>query len=277
VESRDHREETVNERTSLTPTQGKDANMTKDRPLIGINTDYRAVAKGRTPHSFMHSGYFDCLLAANALPVIIPPLTKEHDLAPILDKLDGVRLTGGDDLDPKKMGLAPHPSVQVMPERRESADRLLCKLVQQRRIPTLGIGLGMQELNVVSGGGIFLHLPEDMPRGIPHRDPQGGAHRHTVIMEPGTRLEEIYGPGEIRVNSYHHQGIRKLAPNFRTAALAPDGLIEAFEGKDPSWWVVGVQWHPENEGNISLDMQLIEAFTAAAAQSRNTLTLAKAG
>jgi putative glutamine amidotransferase len=96
-------------------------------------------------------------------------------------------------------------------------------------------------------------------------------------MEPGTRLEEIYGPGEIRVNSYHHQGIRKLAPIFRTAALAPDGLIEAFEGKDPSWWVVGVQWHPENEGNISLDMQLIEAFTSAAAASRTTLTLAKAG
>ena len=251
--------------------------MTKDRPLIGLNTDYRAVAKGRTPHSYMHSGYYDCLLAANALPVMIPPLIKEADLGPILDRLDGVMLTGGDDLDPKKMGLAPHPSVQVIPERRETADRLLCKLVQQRKIPTLGIGLGMQELNVVAGGGIFLHLPEDMPRCIPHRDPQGGPHRHTVIMEPGTRLEEIYGPGEIRVNSYHHQGIRKLASIYRQAALAPDGLIEAFEGKDPSWWVTGVQWHPENEGNISLDMQLIEAFTSAAGAARNTLSLAKAG
>ena len=93
-------------------------------------------------------------------------------------------------------------------------------------------------------------------------------------------MEEIYGPGEIRVNSYHHQGIRKLAPIFRVGALAPDGLIEAFEGKDPSWWVVGVQWHPENEGNISLDMQLIEAFTAAAAAhtsaSKGSLTLARA-
>jgi putative glutamine amidotransferase len=116
-----------------------------------------------------------------------------------------------------------------------------------------------------------------MPRGIPHYDSQGGVHRHTVIMEPGTRLEEIYGPGEIRVNSYHHQGIRKLAPNFRCGALAPDGLIEAYEGKDPNWWVVGVQWHPENEGNISLDMQLIEAFTTAAATwSKSALSLAKA-
>lgn len=251
-----------------------------DRPLIGINTDYRASVKGRTPHSYMHSGYYDCLLAAHAVPVMIPPLTKEQDLAPILEKLDGILLTGGDDLDPKKMGLAPHPSVTVMSERRETADRLLCKLVQQRKMPTLGVGLGMQELNVCNGGGIYLHLPEDMPRGIPHRDPQGGAHRHTVIMEPGTRMEEIYGPGEIRVNSYHHQGIRKLAPIFRAAALAPDGLIEAFEGKDPSWWVVGVQWHPENEGNISLDMQLIEAFTAMAAAAtasvKGSLSLARA-
>src|SRR5258708_39438249 len=121
--------------------------MTKNRPLIGINTDYRAVAKGRTPHSYMHSGYFDCLLAANALPVIIPPLTKEIDLAPILDRLDGVMLTGGDDLDPKKMGLSPHPSVQVIPERRGAAERLLCKLVPQRRGPPPPGGPGGPELN----------------------------------------------------------------------------------------------------------------------------------
>ena len=250
----------------------------KYRPLIGINTDFRATAKGRTPHSFIHSGYFESLLAANALPIIIPPLTRESDLSPILDRLDGVILTGGDDLDPRKMGLSPHPAVTLVTERRELSDRLLCKLVQQRRMPVLGIGLGMQELNVVSGGGIYLHLPEDMPRGIPHRDPQGGVHRHTVIMEPGTRLEEIYGPGEIRVNSYHHMGIRKLAPIFRQSALAPDGLIEAFEGKDPGWWVVGIQWHPEAEGTISLDTQLIEAFVAASSTTRKVgLTLAKAG
>jgi putative glutamine amidotransferase len=249
----------------------------KYRPLIGVNSDYRATAKGRVPHCYVHSGYFDCLLSANALPVFIPPLIRESDLTPILDRLDGVMLTGGDDLDPKKMGLTPHPAVTVVPERRELADRLLCKLVQQRRIPVLGIGLGMQELNVCAGGGLFLHLPEDMPKSIPHRDPHGGAHRHIVVMQPGTRLEEIYGPGEIRVNSYHHQGIRKLAPIFRVAALAPDGLIEGFEGKDHSWWVTGVQWHPENEGNISLDMQLIEAFVSAAATSKSMPALAKVG
>ncbi len=247
----------------------------KDRPLIGINTDLRTT-KGRAPHSFVSSGYYDVLLSANAIPVLIPPLVKEHDLAPILDLLDGVMLTGGEDLDPRKMNVAPHPAVTVMSERRENSDRMLCKLIQQRKMPVLGVGVGMQELNVINGGGLYVHLPEDMPRGIPHRDPQGGVHRHTVVMEPGTKLEEIYGPGEIRVNSYHHQGIRKLAPIFRCGALAPDGLIEAFEGKDASWWVIGVQWHPENEGAISLDTQLIEAFTEAAASWKKVPALAKA-
>ena len=247
------------------------------RPLIGINTDFRVSPKTKASCSLTPSGYYDCLLTANALPVMIPPLIRESELLPILEQLDGVVLTGGDDLDPRKLGMSHHPSVTLMPERREIADRLLCKLVQQTRIPTLGIGLGMQELNVVSGGGLFVHLPEDMPRSIPHYDPHGGAHRHTVVMQPKTRLEEIYGPGEIRVNSYHHQGVRKLAPNFRVAALAPDGLIEAFEGKDPGWWVVGVQWHPENEGHISLDMQLIESFVQAAASSKRAPALAKVG
>src|SRR4051812_21181511 len=106
-----------------------------NRPLIGLNTDYRANVKGRTPHSYMASGYYDVLLAANAIPVLIPPLTKEQDLGPILDTLDGVMLTGGDDLDPRKMGLSPHPSVTLMSERRENADRLLIKLIQQRKLP----------------------------------------------------------------------------------------------------------------------------------------------
>jgi len=254
---------------------------TKDRPLIGINCDYVA-PKGRTPVTALHSGYYECVLSAGGLPVMIPPLVKEHDLAPILDRLDGLILTEGDDLDPKKMGLSPHPSIKVMPERRENADRMLCKLVQQRRMPVLGCGLGMQELNVCYGGGIFLHVPEDMPKSIPHRDPQGGAHRHIVIMEKNSMMEEIYGEGEIRVNSYHHQGIRKVAPGFRAGALAPDGLVEAIEWKGEDWFCVGVQWHPQNEGNISLDMQLIEAFVNAAAKAvapakTRTLPLAKAG
>ena len=249
----------------------------KDRPLIGINMDLKGTARGQLCHSMIQSGYYDCILTAGGIPVMIPPLFRENEVAPIIDRLDGLILTGGDDMDPRKQNITHHPAIKVMAERREAADRLLCRIAHKNRLPTLAIGLGMQEMNVEHGGGLFVHLPEDMPRSIPHRDPHGGAHRHIVHMEPGTLMEEVYGEDEVRVNSYHHQGVRKLAPMFRPAAHAPDGLLEAFEHHDmDEWWCVGVQWHPENEGHISLDTQLLECFIAATARGFRKPALAKA-
>lgn len=241
--------------------------MVKDRPLIGINADLRPMGRGRAALTVVQAGYFDCVLTAGGLPILIPPLNKEPDLAPILDRLDGVILTDGDDMDPRKMGLLPHPSIKQMAERREATDRLICKIAEERRMPILGVGVGMQEMTVCYGGGIYQHLPEDLPRCIPHRDPQGGEHRHIVLMEKGSILEDIYGEGEIPVNSFHHQGLRKMPAGFRAGALAPDGLVEAIESTDENWFAIGVQWHPQNQGNITLDMQLIEAFVNACAKS----------
>ena len=247
------------------------------RPLIGINADFRVSPKHQGSYTLMHSGYYDCLLTANALPVVIPPFTRESELIPILEKLDAVMLTGGDDLDPKKMGLTPHPSVTMMSERRETADRLLCKLVQQRRVPTLGVGVGMQELNVVCGGGLFVHLPEDMPKCIPHYDPHGGAHRHTVVMQPKHAARRDLWPGRDPRQQLSPSGRSQACPQFPRRRPRARRSDRGFEGKDPSWWVVGVQWHPENEGHISLDMQLIEAFVEAAGASSNVPALAKVG
>lgn len=257
--------------------------MTKDRPLIGLNADFCAPSKGRGAFTALHSGYYDSIVVAGGIPVIIPPLAKEQDLAPIVDLLDGMVLTEGDDMDPRKMGLGPHPAIRQMNERRELTDRALCKMIQQRKMPVLGIGLGMQQMTVCFGGGIYQHLPEDLPKAIPHHDAQGGFHRHIVVMARGTLLEDIYGEGEIPVTSSHHQGLRKLPPGFRAAAHAPDGLIEAIEWKGEDWFAIGVQWHPQNEGNISLDTQLMEAFVSATARRTGSkkaapmLQLAKAG
>jgi putative glutamine amidotransferase len=148
-----------------------------------------------------------------------------------------------------------------MPERREENDKVLVRCLLRREIPLLAIGLGMQQLNAALGGNLFLHLPEDQPRAMPHWDPScHGPHRHAVLLEPGTRLDEIYGGGEIRVNSDHHQAVRQVGAKLRVSALAPDGIIEAIEAIDPSWFCVGVQWHPESETASALDMQLFECF-----------------
>jgi putative glutamine amidotransferase len=183
-------------------------------------------------------------------------------------------LSGGLDLDPRRHGLPTHTAVHLMPERRDDSDRMLVRHIVERRLPVLGVGLGMQQLNVALGGTLFLHLPEEQPRALPHRDPAGMPHRHLVLVEPNTRLEEIYGGGEIRVNSAHHQAVRQAAPGLRVCARAPDGIIEAIEAIDPNWFCVGVQWHPESETASALDAQLFDCFVQACLRQTQPLSLA---
>ena len=116
-----------------------------------------------------------------------------------------------------------------MDARREEFDRLLVRLVAKRRLPVFGIGSGMQLLNVSQGGNLHLHIPEDLPKAIPHSDSIDPAHRHGLEVVPGTLMERVFGDGEIRVNSMHHMAIDELAPGFRVSARSPDEVIEAFE------------------------------------------------
>jgi putative glutamine amidotransferase len=146
--------------------------------------------------------------------------------------------------------------------------------VIDRRMPLLAIGVGMQMLNVVLGGSLYLHLPEEHPKALPHYDPTGSPHRHTVMLEPNTRIEEIYGGGELRVNSTHHQAIKQVSPKLRVGALAPDGVIEAVESADPEWFCLGVQWHPEADTASALDMQLFECFVQACLRASQPLEVA---
>jgi len=192
--------------------------------------------------------------------VILPPLAEEDDVVRLLDLLDGVVLVGGADLDPRRDGYMPHPSVRPMDARREDFDRMLARHVCHRRMPVLGIGAGMQLLNITEGGTLFLHIPEDVPKAMPHKDPIDTAHRHGLNVVPGTVMERVYGDGEIRVNSMHHMAIDDLAGCFRVAARAPDGLIEAFESSEDSWVAFGTQFHPESENASALDVKIFEEF-----------------
>jgi len=141
-------------------------------------------------------------------------------------------------------------------------------------MPLLAIGLGMQQLNAALGGTLYWHLPEDLPRALPHRDLTGEPHRHALLLERQTRLEEIYGSGEMRVNSGHHQAVRQVAAGLRIGARAPDGVIEAIETEDPGWFCIGVQWHPESETASALDRQLFECFIQACQRQAQPLQAA---
>ena len=244
------------------------------RPVIGINVDLVAATKNTASYIRLASGYFDSVYAAGGLPILIPPLNKGDELDTILDKLDGIVMGGGLDLDPRRANLPTHSSVVPMAARREENDRLLMRRALDRKMPMLAIGVGMQQLNVMQGGTLFLHLPEEMPKSLPHFDPTGGPHRHIVLLEPKTRVDQIYGGGEIRVNSSHHQGIKSLGTGLRIGAKSPDEVIEAIEMIDARWFCVGVQWHPESDTASALDMQLFECFVAAAGRVSQPLSLA---
>jgi putative glutamine amidotransferase len=163
-----------------------------------------------------------------------------------------------------------------MADRRDASDRILVRRVIEREIPVLAIGVGMQQLNVLMGGTLFLHLPTDVPKALPHFDPSGGPHRHIVLLEPNTRIDEIYGGGELRVNSRHHQSINTLGKGLRVGAKSPDGVIEAIEWEDHDWFCMGVQWHPEADTASALDMQLFECFVQATTRASVRLQLAAA-
>ena len=238
------------------------------RPLIAVNADY-VTPKNGAAFAKLNVGYVDAIIAAGGLPLVLPPLRKENlaDIDALLDQCVGIVLTGGADMDPRRNGQATTAAVNPMPARREDADRYLLARIFERKTTVLGIGVGMQQLNVFAGGTLHLHLPADYPKAMPHYDQTGAPHRHMVLIEENTRLDDIYGTQELRVNSVHHQAVNQIGKRMRVAAKAPDGVIEAIEATDPNWFCVGVQWHPEADTASALDVQIFECFVQAAVRS----------
>ena len=230
------------------------------KPLIGMNADYRASGRETPAFSYLCSGYYDAVKKAGGVPVIIPPLEDESDMEQVLNLLDGIVFVGGADLDPRLDGFMLHPAVHPLDRRREQFDRKLMRMVAGRRMPVLGVGVGMQLLNVTLGGNLFLHIAEDLPRALPHRDPTDQAHRHALVIEPASLMERVYGEGEIRVNSMHHMAVDDVAPGFRVTARCPDGVVEAIESVTEDWFAVGTQFHPEAESASALDVKIFEEF-----------------
>lgn len=239
--------------------------MTK--PIIGINADYRSATHNQPAFSYVASGYYDAISKAGAIPIILAPTPDEDSLVQVMDHLDGCVLIGGGDLDPRNDGFMLHPTVKPMDARRERFDRRLAAEIVERRMPVLGIGAGMQLLNVACGGNLFLHIPEDLPNALPHRDNQDPNHRHSLIVQPDSVVGRVYGEGEIRVTSRHHMAIDEVAPGFRVTARCQDGVIEAIESEMIDWLAIATQFHPECNAASALDIRIFEEFIEAITQS----------
>lgn len=233
------------------------------RPLIGITPNVRPAGRKGSEHVVL-SAYVTMVSQAGALPVIVPAVTTREEAREVLARLDGLLLTGGRDIDPGLYGQSPrHPDRVAAPERIAS-DLAYARAAIDADLPALGVCLGIQVMNVADGGTLFQHLPEDLPGSLEHEDDdEGNSPDHEAMIEPGTKLFTLLGMERANVNSYHHQAIAQVAPGWRLAARAPDGVVEAIERPD-RYFCLGVQWHPERMLGSEVTRRLAGALADAA-------------
>lgn len=234
--------------------------MARTRPLIGLNCDYQSDPRYTVRDQIgLYTPYYQALLSAGALPVVVPIVDDRAALTEYLNCLDGLMFTGGEDIPPQAYGQKRHPATKECHPRRFAHDRLLAEAVLQREIPVLAICMGMQVVNVAYGGTLL----QDIQTDIQHTpiDP-GNDSYHSIVIEDENLLRQILEANEIEVNSAHHQAVEKLAPGLRVLAHAPDGIMEAVQMTDREFFL-GVQWHPERIVERPEQLRLFEAFVSA--------------
>jgi putative glutamine amidotransferase len=247
-------------------------------PLIGITTSELRRPDSAPPIPYAEPpgtelalglSYPAAVLRAGATPVILAPL-PDSQADPILERLDGLLLSGGPDIDPSAYGQEPHPLLGPTEPRLDVWELALTARALEIGLPVLGVCRGLQVLDVATGGTLHQHLPDVVGDAIGHRQSAPGSEpTHRVDVEPGTRLAELLGAEAADVNSFHHQGIDRLGEGLRVTARAPDGVIEAIEGTGPSF-VLGVQWHLESlvDGRPR-QLAILTALIDAAATARD--------
>ncbi|MDB5083813.1 MAG: peptidase [Bacilli bacterium] len=205
--------------------------------------------------------YTNGVLRAGGLPVIIPAGFTSEQVCALCDQLQGLILTGGDDVDPGLFGEDPQPGLGQVNPQRDQLELALVRGMMERTKPVLGICRGIQVLNVALGGSLYQDIPRQVRGAILHRQKgPRGYQSHRISILAGSKLASIAGDQECKVNSFHHQGIKDLAPGLEVTAVAPDGIIEAVELANYPF-LVGVQWHPENLWqNDSAAFQLFQQF-----------------
>lgn len=214
--------------------------------------------------------YFNAVQAAGGAPYPVPTGQSERDTIMQLEVARAVLVTGGPDIAPPLYGREKwNETVEVDPERDALDQIALAWLLERPWVPLLGICRGIQSLNVFAGGSLFQDIPSQLPEAVPHSTPKDAPPtRHLVHVEPDSRMGQWAGAASWTTNSYHHQALDQVAEGFRVTARATDGVIEAIECDDASFWV-GVQFHPERmvEDSDPAALALFAAFIAAAVEN----------
>lgn len=233
-------------------------------PLIGL-TSARTLSQYGTQMISVAEAYISALENAGACPIVIPLGLGEDVLENIFARLDGVLFTGGGDVHPNRYGSDIHPKVSLVDEDRDRVEFALVQSVVAKGIPFLGICRGLQVINVALGGSLFEDLTDQHPSSLKH-DYFPGYPRdklvHPIRIAEDSLLGQAICEAEIQVNSLHHQGIRRTAPDLIATAQAPDGVIEAVELPGHSFGLA-VQWHPEWLQEHQAMRRLFDSFVSA--------------
>jgi putative glutamine amidotransferase len=226
--------------------------MSKPAPeiRIGVYGPDPVIPNERHGSGLWPAGYAAALTFAGGVPVSLGETLSDKHWNEVLDGLHGVLLVGGDGDQ----------------QRRTADGERLCEWCQEHGLPILGIDHGLHVLNTTYGGTLFLDLPREQPEALQHRHPPEKGLRHAIAVTPETRLAQIYGEGEVVVNSEHRRAVNRAARGFRASALALDGIIEAIESTSDDWFALGVQWHPASSTASGLDIQVFRGLIDACAR-----------
>jgi putative glutamine amidotransferase len=194
----------------------------------------------------VNAAYVRSVVAAGGVPIILSPALGPSYAARALDGLDGLLLSGGEDIHPAWYGAERSPHLYPPNRDRDLFELALFATARQRELPILGICRGIQLVNVGLGGTLHQDLPTERPGAVAH-DPASArdARSHAIELLPGSRAAKALGGTAFAVNSFHHQGVDTLAAGLVASGWSPDGLIEAAESPADAPWLLAVQWHPE--------------------------------
>lgn len=212
------------------------------KPVIGISSTWGEGSSTQAPITYVNS-----VMRAGGVPLVLPVTEDPELLAAMLERVDAVIMTGGEDIDPLKwFGEEPHPALGEVAPKRDAFDIALIRMAVEKGLPLLGICRGHQLLNVAFGGSLYQDIPSQV-KGyfVKHSQRAPGWYgTHSIIIEKGSLLNKQIGLDSVAVNTFHHQAVKDVAPGFKVTARSKDGVVEAIE-KTGSTKVFGVQFHPE--------------------------------
>lgn len=241
------------------------------KPFIGITCSLKrddpACLDGRS-FDYAKREYYGRIEAHGGIPVLLPNVEQEDTIMDFLSLVDGLLLTGGEDIDPSWYNEENRFPQSVIQPDRDRAEILLARKACQRGKPVLGICRGIQTMNVSFGGSLHQDVSFRPGTGTHKVDEPYAYLVHDVTIVKDSRLFRLAGREIVRVNSRHHQILNRVAPEFTVSATAPDGVVEAIESVDGGRYLLGVQWHPEMTPDDALSIALFRDFVSMASRTK---------